>query len=150
MKPGKAMNSNQKIIFLLPALAILTACSASHHASEVRSDEGERITVGVVQKEIVIGMSGAEVAAVLGSPNIVSTDENRNETWIYDKISSDVTYSRSSGTVVGLIFAGGGGGAGVGSSSSGASSTSQRTLTVIIKFDENGQVGDFSYHSSRF
>ncbi len=144
------MNSNQKIIFLLPALAILTACSASHHASEVRSDEGERITVGVVQKEIVIGMSGAEVAAVLGSPNIVSTDENRNETWIYDKISSDVTYSRSSGTVVGLIFAGGGGGAGVGSSSSGASSTSQRTLTVIIKFDENGQVGDFSYHSSRF
>jgi outer membrane protein assembly factor BamE (lipoprotein component of BamABCDE complex) len=150
MKPGTAMNSNQKIIFLLPALAILTACSASHHASEVRSDEGERITVGVVQKEIVIGMSGAEVAAVLGSPNIVSTDENRNETWIYDKISSDVTYSRSSGTVVGLIFAGGGGGAGVGSSSSGASSTSQRTLTVIIKFDENGQVGDFSYHSSRF
>jgi hypothetical protein len=97
-----------------------------------------------------MGMSGAEVANALGSPNIVSTDEDRNEVWIYDKISSDVTYSRSSGTVVGLIFAGSGGGVGVGSSSSGATSTSQRTLTVIIKFDEHNQVRDFSYHSSRF
>ena len=144
------MNSNQRIMLLLPVLVVVTACSASHHASEVRSDEGERVTVGTVQKEIVMGMSGAEVASVLGSPNIVSTDEDRNEVWIYDKISSDVTYSRSSGTVVGLIFAGGGGGAGVGSSSSGSTSTSQRTLTVIIKFDEFGQVRDFSYHSSRF
>jgi outer membrane protein assembly factor BamE (lipoprotein component of BamABCDE complex) len=144
------MNSNRMIFLLLPALAIFTACSASHHASEVRSDEGERVTVGTVQKEIVIGMSGAEVASVLGSPNIVSTDEDRNEVWIYDKISSDVTYSRSSGTVVGLLFGSGGGGAGVGSSSSGASSASQRTLTVIIKFDEHEQVKDFSYHSSRF
>ena len=144
------MNSNRRIIFVLPALAIFAACSASHHASEVRSDEGERVTVGTVQKEIVIGMSGAEVAGVLGSPNIVSTDENRNEVWIYDKISSEVTYSRSSGTIIGLIFSGGGGGAGVGSSNSGATSRSQRTLTVIIKFDEHNQVRDFSYHSSRF
>jgi hypothetical protein len=144
------MNSNRMIFLLLPPLAIFTACSASHHASEVRSDEGERVTVGTVQKEIVIGMSGAEVASVLGSPNIVSTDEDRNEVWIYDKISSDVTYSRSSGTVVGLLFGSGGGGAGVGSSSSGASSASQRTLTVIVKFDEHEQVKDFSYHSSRF
>jgi outer membrane protein assembly factor BamE (lipoprotein component of BamABCDE complex) len=144
------MNSNRRIVFMLPVLAVFTACSASHHAAEVRSDEGERVTVGTVQKEIVMGMSGAEVASVLGSPNIVSTDEDRNEVWIYDKISSDVTYSRSSGTVVGLIFSGGAGGAGVGSSSSGATSTSQRTLTVIIKFDEYDQVRDFSYHSSRF
>jgi len=28
--------------------------------------------------------------------------------------------------------------------------TTQRTLTVIIKFDDAGQVKDFSYHSSRF
>ena len=95
-------------------------------------------------------MSGADVAAALGSPNIVSTDEDRNEVWIYDKISSDVTYSRSSGTVVGLIFAGGGGGLGSGSSSSGAKSTSQRTLTVIINVDADSRVADFSYHSSRF
>jgi outer membrane protein assembly factor BamE (lipoprotein component of BamABCDE complex) len=132
--------------------ALLTAgCSATHHAADVReADDIDRVTVGTVQKEIVIGMSAADVAAVLGSPNIVTTEEERQETWIYDKISTDVTYSRSSGTVVGLIFGSAGGGAGVGTTNAGSSSSSQRTLTVIIKFDGNSRVRDFSYHSSRF
>ena len=139
-------------IVITTMAALLTAgCSATHHAADVReADDIDRVTVGTVQKEIVIGMSAADVAAVLGSPNIVTTEEERQETWIYDKISSDVTYSRSSGTIVGLIFGSSGGGAGVGSTSAGSSSSSQRTLTVIIKFDGNSRVRDFSYHSSRF
>ena len=95
-------------------------------------------------------MSAADVATVLGSPNIVTTDDERLETWIYDKISSDVTYSRSGGTVVGLLFGSSGGGAGFGSVEAGSESTSQRTLTVILKFDAGNRVRDFSYHSSRF
>lgn len=132
--------------------SLLTAgCSATHHASDVReADDVDRVTVGTVQKEIRIGMSAAEVAEVLGSPNIVTTDDQRQETWIYDKISSDVTYSKSSGTVVGLIFGSSGGGAGIGSTSAGSTSSSQRTLTVVIKFDGDDAVRDFSYHTSRF
>jgi outer membrane protein assembly factor BamE (lipoprotein component of BamABCDE complex) len=133
------------------AVLFAAGCSATHHAQDVRAaDDTDRITVGTVQKEITIGMSAADVAAVLGSPNIVTTEEERQETWIYDKISSDVTYSRSSGTVVGLIFGGSGGGVGAGSTDAGSSSSSQRTLTVIIKFDTNSKVRDFSYHTSRF
>ena len=49
-----------------------------------------------------------------------------------------------------LIFGGSGGGVGAGSSSSGSTSKTQRTLTVIIRFDENSFVRDFSYHSSQF
>ena len=141
-----------KALTLLATAGLLaTGCSATHHAEDVRAaDDTDRITVGTVQREIRMGMSAAEVAEVLGSPNIVTTDDERQETWIYDKISSDVTYSRSSGTVVGLIFGSSGGGAGVGSSSAGSASTSQRTLTVIIKYDSDNQVRDFSYHSSRF
>ncbi len=90
------------------------------------------------------------MSPVLGSPNIVTTDNLRQETWIYDKISSDVTYSRSSGTIVGLIFGSSGGGAGVGTTSAGSRSSSQRTLTVIIKYDGDNRVRDFSYHTSRF
>ena len=140
-------------LLLVPALAglFLAGCSAQQHAADVRAaDDVNRMTVGTVQREIRMGMSAAEVAEVLGSPNIVTTDEQRNETWIYDKISSDVTYSRSSGTIVGLIFGGSGGGAGVGTTQSGSTSKSQRTLTVVIKFDENDMVRDFSYHSSQF
>jgi outer membrane protein assembly factor BamE (lipoprotein component of BamABCDE complex) len=131
--------------------SLSAGCSATHHAGDVRgADESDRVTVGTVQKEVTLGMSATSVAEALGSPNIVTSDDDRQETWIYDKISSEVTYSRSSGTIVGLIFGGSGGGAGVGSTSAGASATSQRTLTVVIKFDADDRVRDFSYHSSRF
>ena len=136
---------------LLIAVITMTAgCTAGTHRDEVRNDEGERLTVGTVQKEITMGMSAAQVAEVLGSPNIVTTDEQRQETWIYDKISTEVAYSRSSGTIVGLLFGGSGGGLGAGSRSAGASSASQQTLTVIIKFDGEDRVRDFSYRTSRF
>ena len=138
------------LISILPVAVVLTGCSASAHVQDVRAEDADRITVGTVQREIQLGMSAAGVAEVLGSPNIVTTDENRQETWIYDKISSEVAYSRSSGTVVGLVFGSNAAGLGAGRKEAGAESSSQRTLTVIIKFDDNNLVRDFSYHTSRF
>jgi outer membrane protein assembly factor BamE (lipoprotein component of BamABCDE complex) len=128
--------------------------SASQHRQAVQDDTGEKITVGTVQKEIHVGMSGAEVAAVLGSPNIVSTDEARREVWIYDKVATDYAYSNSSGGVTALILGWGSQVAGAAapgySAGSGAASSSQRTLTIIIKFDKEGMVRDFAYHTSKF
>ena len=145
----------KKLIISTIAVAVLFGCmTAAQHRKSVQDDSADRMTVGKVQKEVRVGMSGAEVAQVLGSPNIVSTDEERREVWVYDKISTETAYSTSESGVASLIlvgladvFTGGGGGI---SGSSGASSTSQRTLTVIIKFDENKQVRDFAYHASRF
>lgn len=139
---------------------VLAACqSADQHAESVRrAQDGDRLTVGTVQREVRVGMTGAEVASVLGSPNIVSTDEQRREVWIYDKISTERVYSSSAGGVNTLILGGaligagilgGAGGAGY-ESSAGAAATSQRTLTVIIKFDADKRVRDFAYHTSRF
>jgi hypothetical protein len=88
-------------------------------------------------------MSGVEVASVLGSPNIVTSDERRRETWVYDRISTERAYSESSGGVNALFLAGGG-------SRAGAVQTSQRTLTVIVRFGEDGRVRDFSYRQSSF
>ena len=145
------MNAPQNLTITAMAVLLTAGCSATHHAADVReADDVERVTVGTVQREIVLGMSAADVATVLGSPNIVTTDDLRQETWIYDKISSDVTYSKSSGTIVGLAFGGSGGGAGAGTTSAGARSSSQRTLTVIIKYGGDNRVRDFSYHTSRF
>jgi outer membrane protein assembly factor BamE (lipoprotein component of BamABCDE complex) len=121
------------------------------HSRDVqKGHEGERLTVGNVQKEIQRGMSGAEVAAALGSPNIVSTDENGWEVWIYDKIATDVSYSKSDAGIIGLVFGGSGGALGGAGYGSGASAKSQRTLTVVIKFDADKKVRDFAYHTSRF
>ena len=142
-------------LLVLGAVSILGGCqSAAIHRDQVQDNSADRVTVGKVQKEIRVGMSGAEVAQALGSPNIVSTDEERREVWIYDKIATDRAYSSSSGGVNSLILgfgAGAAGGLGGGfGSAAGASSTSQRTLTVIVKFDTTGKVRDFAYHTSRF
>ena len=138
------------------SVLLLGGCmSAAEHSRDVQQGaEGDKLTVGTVQREIRVGMSGAEVAQVLGSPNIVTTDENRREVWIYDKISTTHAYSTSRGGVGALILAFTGNLAllpsGSYAASSGADATTQRTLTVIVKFDENRRVRDFDYHASSF
>jgi outer membrane protein assembly factor BamE (lipoprotein component of BamABCDE complex) len=153
----------KRTLYLAAVAAILLALggciSAQQHASDVQSGlQGDRLTVGTVQREIKQGMSGAEVAQVLGSPNIVSTDELGREVWIYDKIATDTVYSNSSGGVSSMILAAGpvgasvlgGGIGGNANQASGAASKSQRTLTIVIKYGDDKKVRDFAYHSSRF
>ncbi len=154
------MNKRLTIPILFMVAILVSSCiSPSQHAAEVQEGlQGDKVTVGTVQREIRHGMSGAEVAQVLGSPNIVTTDEQGREVWMYDKIATDTVYSTSSGGISALILGGavggtgalGAGGSAGYSRGTGAASTSQRTLTIIIKFDESRKVRDFAYHSSRF
>ena len=139
---------------------LLSGCMSPYqHSAAVREgQDADRLTVGTVQREVRVGMSGAEVAQVLGSPNIVTTDEERREVWIYDRIATDTVYSTSSGGVAALVLGGaligdglaGGAVAPYYSSSAGAVSKSQRSLTIVIKFDDDKRVRDFAYHSSTF
>jgi outer membrane protein assembly factor BamE (lipoprotein component of BamABCDE complex) len=141
---------------VLPVVFLLSACQtpAQHMANVQSATDGDAISVGKVQREIRVGMTNAQVVEVLGSPNIVTTDEKRREVWVYDRIATDRAYSTSSGGVSALILGFGSGVAGAGgagfNSSAGASSTSQRTLTIIVKFDESARVRDFAYHQSKF
>ena len=135
-------NATMTILVIFCA-AFFSGCVASRHTADTQEGlQGDKITVGTVQKEIKKGMSGAEVAAALGSPNIVSTDEQGREVWIYDKISTDRVQSESSGYGTLILFGYRG--------SAGSSSTSPQTLTIIIKFDNDKKVRDFAYHTSRF
>lgn len=116
----------------------LTGCkTATEHRAEVEDSSTDRVTVGNVQREVKVGMSGADVATILGSPNIVSTDSERREVWIYDKIRTTLTQSASNSS---FWY----------TSPAGAISTNQKTLTIIIKFDEDKKVRDFSYRQSSF
>ena len=105
-------------------------------------NDGDQLTVGTVQKEIVVGMTNTDVITVLGSPNIITTDDQRRENWVYDKIATEKFVSSSSGRRSLFWFDP--------LDNNVGSSSSQRTLTIIIKFDENSKVRDFAYHTSRF
>jgi outer membrane protein assembly factor BamE (lipoprotein component of BamABCDE complex) len=155
------MKNSLKVRWLIIATVILPlmSCMGAHqHYQQTHGARERQMTVGIVQKEIRDGMSAAEVAEVLGSPNIVATDGESREVWVYDKISTDVTYSKDSGGLGAVLLigsasggtSGGGLGSGSYSRSAGAHSRTQRTLTVVIKFDEHQKVRDFSYHASRF
>jgi len=125
------------------AVGWLAGCTtAAQHEQSLGAADQRKLTVGVVQKEIHAGLSGADVVGALGSPNIVTRDAAGHETWVYDKIATEASYSNSDvyGTVLVL-------GAG---SASGATATSQRTLTVVIKFGADERVESFSYHASSF
>ena len=134
------------IVFIALSLFTLAGCmSAAEHKQSLPSTQERETTVGIVQREIRVGMSGAEVAEALGSPNIVTQDSEGDETWIYDKIASEASYSKDSGgtgLIINLI-------AGY-NREAGAISTTQRTLTVVIKYGKDKLVKSFSYHASKF
>jgi outer membrane protein assembly factor BamE (lipoprotein component of BamABCDE complex) len=131
-------------LLIAAALVGLTGCqNAAYHLDQVRAESSDKtLTVGRVQREIRVGMTNTEVAEVLGSPNMVTTDEQRREVWVYDKIATETAQSSNAGGINILILGVRG--------SSGAASTSQRTLTVIVKFDQQNKVRDFAYQTSRF
>lgn len=124
-------------LILAPLLLVSTAC-----AVQQQGPKEQQLTVGVVQKQIRAGMSQAEVAEALGSPNIVTRDSDGREAWIYDKIGTQASYSSAGGGGSILILSA--------SHSSSVSQTTQRTLTVIIKFGADGRVESFTYHASKF
>ena len=116
------------------------------------------MTMGLVQKEIRVGMPSPDVVEALGSPNMVRRDSAGKETWVYDKIATEASYSNSSSNVGGGVAGAGVPGdvlllgtiSGSHGRNKGASATTQRTLTVIIRFDLEDKVESFSYHSSTF
>ena len=125
----------KKIFLTLDLIVSLGACTS-------KVDNTERLSIAKVQREIKIGMSSSEVVSILGSPNMVTTDEQRRETWVYDKIATEASSNRSKGGVWLLLFYSG--------DTSISSSTNQRTLTIIVKFDNVGKVRDFAYRTSSF
>lgn len=119
---------------------LLTACmNAKDHREAVSGGEGPgTFTLGKVQASIQQGMAQTQVVSCLGSPNIVTTDEQGHETWVYDKISSQGAHSRSAS---GFIFW---------ENQSGAYDNTQKTLTVMIKFNRQKRVQSIDYHQSKF
>lgn len=125
-----------------PLLMALALAAAGCQTPPPMDTSGDQLTVGTVQREIQVGMDAASVVEILGSPNIVTTDDQRREVWVYDKVSTDrVDYARSDHATLIIIGT---------RNSSYQSQTRQRTLTIIIKYDEQKLVRDFAYNFTQF
>ena len=110
----------------------------------------------VVQSQIKKGMAQAEVLEVLGSPNIVTKNSSGNEVWTYDKISSSQSSSNNASATYGQAQLGKGfwaflfGGTTNSVQSSSNRDVESKSLTVIITFNNDKIVSDFTYQSLKY
>jgi len=144
----------RSMVVALIAVAVGVRPAAAGEPGRSPGDGSREFTLGVVQKELRPGLSQADVAERLGSPNLVTRDAGGREAWVYDKVSSEVVASSGN---VGI----GGVGSGVGSTFAGLlgisagrrserTRSTQKTLTVVVRFSAAGAVESFTWHSSRF
>ncbi len=84
----------------------------------------------------------ADVLDIFGPPNIATIDGSQREVWSWQK-NATVTQSASARDYFTIVLLGG-------SRSASGFEQTQRTLTLIIKFDEHKVVSEFSSRSSEF
>ena len=95
-----------------------------------RQVETQKITLGNVQMAVKKGANNADVIGALGSPNIVTTNKDGTETWVYDKITTEAEYSQGENT--------------------GVSVASTRTMIVVVKYDKFSKVEDVQYRQTSY
>ncbi|HVO09217.1 MAG TPA: hypothetical protein VMX54_00575 [Vicinamibacteria bacterium] len=136
------------------AIVLVTASLAGAGEAGKARSAPSAFTLGLVQRELQAGLSQAEVVERLGSPNLLTRDAHGREAWVYDKVASEF---ESSGRHLGVAGMGTGAGASVGGilgvaaeRHSEKARVTQRTLTVVVRFNEAGLVEKFSWRDSRF
>ena len=118
----------------------LVGCAAQTQTPllQSRQIETEKITLGAVQGQLHEGSSSADVIAALGSPNIIATNPDKTETWVYDKTFTETEISASG---ISLPFSG---------SVSGARAKSSRSLIVSIKFNKQKTIESIQYRQTSY
>ena len=123
---------------------------------EVPVEKEDKLTLGTVQSKIKKGMNQTEVLEVLGSPNIVTKNKIGNEVWTYDKVGSSQSSTSGVSATYGQAQLNQGfwaflfGGTTNSAQSSSDNNTESKSLTVIITFDGNNTISDFTYQSLKY
>ena len=109
------------------------------YATAAELVQKSNLTPGMAKSKIIKGKSiQNEILEVFGAPNIITKNKSGNEVWTYDKVSVEKSTTEGYGTII------------VAGISKGNYSSSARTFTLMIEFDDNGIVKEYSYRSSAF
>ena len=122
------------IILIVVALFMLQG-----YAIAAESVQKSNLTAGMAKTKITKGQTTqTQILEIFGSPNIITKNKSGNEVWTYDKVSveKDDTAGYLNVVVAGISKSG--------------SSSSARTFTMMIEFDDNEVVKDYSYRSAAF
>lgn len=123
---------------------------------EVPVEQKDKLTLGKVQSQVKKGMNQTEILEVLGSPNIATKNSSGGEVWTYDRIGTSQSSSNNASATYGQAQLGRGfwnflfGGTTNSVQSNSDRNTESKSLTVIITFDKNQLVSDFTYQSLKY
>lgn len=123
----------KKVIAILMVVLFIAGCASREPVQK------SNLTPGMAKTKIIKGRTNqSEILRVFGAPNIITRNKSDNEVWTYDKVSIERSASSSYGTII------------IAAISSSRRATSSRTFTLMIEFDRDEIVKDYSYRSSAF
>lgn len=126
----------RKVCYILLSLLYITQAGCY---APIQQEHNSNLTAGVVKTEIIKGKTTqAEILKIFGAPNIVTKNRENDEVWNYNRMSFDKAYGSEAG---GFIFWGG---------SRAVSSSTTKSFDLIIIYDENDIVKDYSVISASF
>jgi outer membrane protein assembly factor BamE (lipoprotein component of BamABCDE complex) len=134
---------NNKLIIAVTILvgSLATACGSTGTSNQ--SIDNSNLTHGQVQLTLKKGVTTkAQVLETFGAPNITTIDSAEREVWTYQRNASVANSSSSSSFGTVFLFSS--------SSTAAGFEQSSRTVTLIIKFDDQDKVVDFKSRSTSF
>ena len=124
----------KKIILLFTTLVFLSCNSYKYGANE-ETTESSNLTYGIVKSKIVKGETKqSEILQLFGSPNIITKNKSNKEVWSYSKMNVVKKGGQTS------FLAG----------ERASISSSSNSFDLIITFDDNDTVNDYSVVSTKF
>ncbi len=129
-----------RTLSLLASLALLSGCAS---LPQPVTNRNSILTQGNIEMNLKVGhTTKADVLEKFGSPNVVTRDGSRCETWTYQRAAQASQSSAATNFWTLLLVS-------QSKNNSGFESTS-RMITLIIKFDRNDIVADFNSRTSNF
>jgi hypothetical protein len=119
------------VLFSVVAGLALAGCTSKVQKNMPARDSN--LTAGVVKREIIKGeTTQAEILEMFGSPNLVTMNRDEDEVWNYNRMSYETTTGADGGFAI------------FWSGTSAVSSTTTKNFDLIIIFDDNDVVKDYS------
>ena len=123
-----------RLIFSILVVLALASCKSYKYGTDGNAQKSN-LTMGVVKDKLVKGSTTQdEVLKLFGAPNLVSKNRANNEVWSYNKMSVE----RKAGSTD--FFAG----------ERASQSSSSRSFDLIITFDANDVIMDYSVVATAF
>ncbi|HNQ62189.1 MAG TPA: hypothetical protein PKJ62_07345 [Bacteroidia bacterium] len=131
------MKQIKKYLLLLILLFYFSGCATVSNNQD--QSESSNLTVGTVKKEIIKGKTTqAEIMQLFGSPNLVTKNSEGYEVWNYNRMS----YTTKTGSDAGSVIFWG--------SSRAMSTATTKSFDLILTFDENDIVQNYSVISASY